>query len=728
MGIACDRLGRILELQTRFLRFGVFELDVRAGELRKHGIRIKLREQPIQVLVMLLEHPGEVVLREEIRNRLWPDNTVLEFDHGINSAVQKLRNALGESGDNPRYIETVARRGYRFLGEVQQPAEIESTPRAEPAPPGANDPEPPTIAPRRTLLKYTAAVAVAALALLAAGAWWRQRTQARPLTDQDVLVLADFTNTTGDTVFDGALRQALSFELEQSSFLKIMDEEEVNQTLQLMERPGDQRITNEIAREICVREGQKATIGGSIASLGRTYQIVLKATNCQSGATLARQQTIAEDKEHVLKALSQAAAGIRAELGKSLSYIEKPEWPGHDGAATTSSLEAFQAYALGIDRMARDQQWEAIPHLERAIELDPRFAEAYEVLSKAYRAVGQPVRGRECLTKAFALIDRVSERERLLISGLYYTYVTGELNKAIDTYQVAVRFDPRNARPHNRLSQIYMARGEYERALAEIQEAIRLGRAVAYSDSLVRVYIALDRFDEAKAVAKHTIAQKLDSAALHAALLSLAYTQDDHPAQQHEIEWFAAKREEYSSLAGQGTNAMVHGQRNNAKELFQRATEMARREGRTGLQFGPPSAVIDAWMGDCNPAEKEKSNPALELCGDTSALRLAEQQAAKNPPPNPDSGVFLYGRGLAGLRAGKGAEAATEFRKILAHKGRNQGPQYSLSYLGLGRALALTGDTANSRQAYRDFLAVWKDADPDVPMLIAARKEYAALR
>src|ERR1035437_2231343 len=221
MGIACDRHGRILELQTRCLRFGVFELDVRAGELRKHGIRIKLREQPIQVLVMLLEHPGEVVLREEIRNRLWPDNTVLEFDHGINSAVQKLRNALGESGDNPRYIETVARRGYRFLGEVQQPAEIESTPRAEPAPPGANDPEPPTIAPRRTLLKYTAAVAVAALALLAAGAWWRQRTQARPLTDQDVLVLADFTNTSGDTVFDGALRQALSFELEQSSFLKI---------------------------------------------------------------------------------------------------------------------------------------------------------------------------------------------------------------------------------------------------------------------------------------------------------------------------------------------------------------------------------------------------------------------------------------------------------------------------------------------------------------------------
>lgn len=439
---------------------------------------------------------------------------------------------------------------------------------------------------------------------------------------------------------------------------------------QFTQRPGDQRITNEIAGEICVREGQKATVGGSIASLGRTYQIVLKATNCQSGATLARQQTIAEDKEHVLKALSQAAARIRAELGKSLSYIEKPEWPGHDRAATTSSLQAFQAYALGVDRMARSQQREAIPHFERAIQLDPKFAEAYEVLGNAYRFVGQPVRGRESLTKAFALTDRVSERERLLICGLYYTYVTGELNKALDTYRVAVRFDPSSARPHNRLSQIYTTRGEYERALVEIQEAIRLGRAAVYTDRLVRAFIALDRFDEAKAVAKHAVAQKLDSASLHGALLSLAYIQEDHAAQQNEIEWFAG-REESGSLAGQGTDALAHGQRNRAKELFRRAAEMARREGPTGLQFGPPSAEIDAWMGDCAPSRHGKSNFALELCGDTSALRLAEQQAAKNPPPNPDSGVFLYERGLAGLAGGKGRGS----RDRVPEDPRPQGPE-----------------------------------------------------
>lgn len=273
-----------------------------------------------------------------------------------------------------------------------------------------------------------------------------------------------------------------------------------------------------------------------------------------------------------------------------------------------------------------------------------------------------------------------------------------------------------------------MARGEYERALAEIQEAIRLEpRIVVYSDNLMDLYIALDRFDEAKAVAKHAFAQKLDSAPLHTALLSLAYIQEDHPAQQNEIEWFAGKPEEYRGLEIQGTNALVHGQRSRAREFFQRAAEMALREGRTGRQFGPPSAVIDAWMGDCKPAGKEKSKLALELCGDASALKLPAEHAA-NPPSNPDSGVLLYERGLAGLRTANGAGSATEFRKILAHRGRNLGPQYSLAHLGLGRALALTGDIANARQAYQEFLAAWKDADPDVPTLIAARKEYAALR
>ena len=573
--------------------------------------------------------------------------------------------------------------------------------------------------------KYCVAFA-AVLILAASGALFWQRVHASPLTDQDVLVLADFTNTTGDAAFDGALRQALAFELEQSPFLKIMDDQDVNQTLQLMGRPAGQRITNDIAHEVCVREGQKATIGGSIASLGKTYQIALQAINCQTGATLAREQAEAEDKEHVFKAVAKAATGMRVKLGESLSSIQKPDQPR---GVTTPSLEAFQAYAFGSDLVGQGKPREAIPYLQRAIELDPNFAEAYEVLSTAYSNSGEEARRKEYITKAFALSDRVSERERLLISGLYYFRVTSELNKAIYANQVLARIDPRNPRPHNRLAMIYAARGEYEKELGEFQEALRLEpRDVVYAGNLMRGYMDLDRFDEAKAVAEKAFSQKLADPVLHETLLLLAYRQDDRAAQEKEIQWLAGKPDEYRSLPDEAVNALVHGQRRRAKDIYQRAVEIARRQGVTDFQPGPPSAVIDALMGDCQAARKEKSNPALVVCGDPSALRLADEQAAKNPPPNPDTAELLYQRGLANLRAHKGAEAAAEFHKVLDHKGRNWGPAYSLAYLGLARASAMTSDTAKAKRAYQDFLALWKDADKDLPFLIQASKELAALR
>jgi tetratricopeptide (TPR) repeat protein len=582
----------------------------------------------------------------------------------------------------------------------------------------------PALAQRR-LHRYAIA-AIAAVVVIAGGVLWWQRAQAKPLTDHDALVLADFTNTTDDAAFDGALRQALAFELEQSLFLKIMDDQEVNQTLQLMGRPTGQRITNDIAHEVCVREGEKATIDGSIASLGKTYQIALQAINCQTGATLAREQAEAEDKEHVLKAVAKAATGIRAKLGESLSSIEKLERPRE---VTTSSLDAFKAYALGSSLQAQARPREAIPHLQRAIELDPNFAEAYDVLSGAYNNSGQRARANDALTKAFALIDHASERERLLISGGYYFRVTRELNKAIDAYQVLARIDPRNPRPHNRLALIYAARGEYEKSLGEAMEALRLApREVVYFGNLIGAYIDLDRFDEATAVADRAFAQRLDSFTFHAELLRIAYLRDDHAAQEKEIQWFTGNPDEYWSLPDQAASALIHGQRHKAKEFLERAVEIARRQGVTDFQPDPPSEVIDALMGDCEATRKEKSNPARALCGDPAALRLAEEQAARNPPPNPDMAGLLYRRGLIGLSAGKGAEAAAEFQTILDHKGRNWGPYYSLADLGLARASALAGNTAKAKRAYQDFLALWKDADPDIPILISARKEYAVLQ
>jgi len=573
------------------------------------------------------------------------------------------------------------------------------------------------------------ATAAGALVLIASGIWWWQRAHARPLTDQDVLVQADFTNTTGDPAFDGALRQALAFELERSPFLKVMDDQEVNQTLQLMGRPAGQRITNDIAHEVCLRDSQKATIGGSIASLGKTYQIALQAINCQTGATLARAQAEAEGKENVLKAVAKAATAMRAKLGESLSSIQKTERNRSFDEVTTNSLEALQAYQLGVSLTAQDLSREAIPHLQRAIELDPNFATAHLFLGITYNNTGQTALRAESYRKAFALIDRVSERERLLIVGIYYERVTRDVNKAIDTFQMLVRSYPRFGGGHLELGLNYAARGEYEKALEQNQESARLEpRNLILQNVLASAYVNLDRFDEAKAVAERAFAQKLHGSGMHRLLLQIAYIQDDHAAQAKEIQWLTGKPEEHLTLNLQAFNFfLLHGQWRRAKQLNQDALEMARRQGVAGEQI-PSPVVVDALVGDCEAARKGKFNFALVLCGDAPALRLAAEAAAKNPPPNPDEAYWLYLRGLAALNVGKGAEAAAEFQKILDHKGRNWGPLYSLAYLGLARGAALAGDTAKARRAYQDFLAVWKDADKDAPFLKQATMELAALR
>ncbi len=552
------------------------------------------------------------------------------------------------------------------------------------------------------------------MVLVLGAAYSRFHTRARPFTDQDVLVLADFTNSTGDAAFDGALRQALAFDLEESPFLKIMDDQEVNQTLKLMDRaPGD-RITNDIAHEVCVREGQKATIGGSIAGLGKSYAIALQAVSCQSGATLAREEAEAEDKEHVVKAMAKAATALRAKLGESLSSIQKTERNRQEADVTTNSLEALKAFQLGFEVMTQaDLSREAIPHFQRAIELDPNFAYAYYFLGVAYYNSGQLVLEAEPLSKAFALADRVSERERLSISGWYYQRVAHDLNKAIDAYQTVVRAYPREADGYHTLGAAYALKGEFEKALEQHQKSGRL----APLNSILQVrlaadYVFLDRLDEAKAVLEKPFAQGLDGPNLHDGLLLIAYLQNDEAAQDKEIQWFAGKPEESRGLQRQATNALVHGQRRKMKDLFQQAAEVRQRQGLAST--GPLSPIYDAFMGDCEAARKAKSNPALVLCGDPVAIKLAEERDAKNPPPNLDTADLLYRRG--------------EFQKILDHKGRNWGPYYSLAYLGLARGAAKAGDTAKAKQAYQDLLALWKDADPDIPFLIEAHKEYARLQ
>src|SRR5712691_1642301 len=316
--------------------------------------------------------------------------------------------------------------------------------------------------PPRQNLRYAIA-AIAAVVLIAGGVFWWGDSRAAPLTDKDVVVLADFANTTGDAVFDGALRQALAIQLEQSPFLKIMDDREVRSGLRFMGKSPDERVTSQIAREICERAGDKATIGGSIASLGKAFVVTLEATNCHTGETLAREQTEAEDKEHVLKALATAANSLRAKLGESLASIQKLNYFFQQ--ATTSSLEAFQAYGLGETQNNQGVWLAAIPHYERAVELDPNFAIAYARMSVMYSNAGAGERGHgvEFTKKAFALIDRVTERERLYISSQYYSYVVRDLDKTIAAYQAYARTYPRDFTPHLNLGVEYFLSGQLEK-------------------------------------------------------------------------------------------------------------------------------------------------------------------------------------------------------------------------------------------------------------------------
>ena len=619
-------------------------------------------------------------------------------------------------------------------------------------------------------LMVPAAVAVLVLSL-ASYLYFRRTSK---LTNRDTIVLADFINTTGDAVFDDTLRQGLAIQLEQSPFLKIMDDEQVQQDLRLMSIAPASHITNQIAHDICVRDGAAATIDGSIESLGKNYVMTLQATTCRGGATLAREQIQAGDKEHVLNALGTAATAMRAKLGESLNSIQKLNRPLEQ--ATTPSLEALQNYTAGYSEMVQGQFLAAIPLFERAIALDPNFAMAYYFLGIAFNNAGDIERSREYTQKAFGLIDRVSEFERDLIAATYYAY-DGQSDKAIDAYRLGVQNYPRFWGFHNDLSVEYIDLGQFEDGLKEGQEATGLEANVEppYRRQL-DAYMCLDRLAEAKQLAEKLRAQGLGGARIHQRFLEIAYVEGDDAAAVREIQWFAGKPAEYLSFGLQAADQNALGQRRESNKLYRRAAETALRHGlrNAAAEFEEADARADALSGNCQTVRR-LGRPALALamCGDAAqaeklagetsklfpngtlwnavqlpairaAIALKRDQPAKAvellASASPYERAYpeaVYLRGLAYLGLREGAEAAAEFEKILDHKGANWGSAwqhpywgqfYSLSYLGLARGSVLAGDTAKAGKAYQDFLTLWKDADPDIPILKQAKAEYAKLQ
>ncbi len=616
--------------------------------------------------------------------------------------------------------------------------------------------------------------AVAALvASFGAGYVYLHRAPAR-LTDKDTIVLADFVNNTGDPVFDGTLRQGLAVQMEQSPFLKIMDDQHVQRILRLMSLKPGARITNPIAHEICVRVGATATIDGAITNLGKSYVVTLQAIACQDGATLAREQIQAEDKEHVLNAVGTASTAIRGKLGESLNSIQKLNIPLEQ--ATTSSLEALQSFSAGYLTMLHGDYLAAFQQFERAIAIDPNFAAAYFWLAVGYEQAGDNLRSRKYAEQAFGLVDRVSEWERVKITGYYYLAI-GDLDKAIDAEQLGSRNYPRSGGFHNALGMIYVDMGRYEEGLKEGLEGSRLDPEVEFSyRRQLDAYICLDRLPEARALANKLRVKGLGGARIHLRFLELAYVDGDQAAIDREIQWFAGKPDEYFSFGLQAANLNVHGKLRESHKMYQRAAQTALRRGlpNAAAEFEEADARVDALSGNCQTARRlGRPALALALCGDAAkaeklaaetskifpngtlwnavqlpeiraAIALTRDQPAKSVELLASAAPYerayldaIYLRGLVYLRLNKGQEAVAEFWKIVDHKGANwasdwhhpyQGQFYSLSYLGMARGYVLAGDTANARKAFQDFFELWKDADSDIPILQQAKGEYAKLR
>jgi DNA-binding winged helix-turn-helix (wHTH) protein/Flp pilus assembly protein TadD len=605
-------------------RFGVFEVDVRAGELRKRGLRIKLQEQPFHVLTVLLQRPGGVVTREELRSQNWPADTFVDFDNSLNTAINKLREALGDSADNPRFIETLPRRGYRFIAPVTG---IDGAGRASAGVATA-------ATPRSRKIVVTAAVVVLA-AGIAGGLFWRAR-QTRRLTEKDTIVLGDFANSTGDAVFDGTLREGLSVQLEQSPFLSLVSEEGIHQTLRMMERPANTRLTPEIAREVCQRTSSGAALDGSIAQIGTRYVLILKAVNCVNGDLLASTEAQANEKSRVLDALGKAASEMRRKLGESLSTLQKYDTPLEQ--ATTPSLEALRAYTLG----GKSGDFPtAIPFFQRAIQLDPNFAIAYDQLGGAYGSIGERALGVENTRKAFELRGRVSEMEKLNIEADYYFGVTGNLIEAQRSYVLGEQIYPREPGFCGGLGVIYMSLGQYESALKEHREVLRLlphdsvaFRFVAYT------YLLLDRVEDAAATAREAREKGLDSALGPTAYL-IAFYQNDASEMARQVTAAAGKTgEEDLLLALEADTAAYFGHRGRARELSRQASNSAKRAGEKEA-----SAAYEAMAG-----------LREGLFGNT-AKGLEQTRMAMTPSSGRD---VYYGFGLASAYS-KNAKATQRF-------------------------------------------------------------------
>ena len=604
-------------------------------------------------------------------------------------------------------------------------------------------------------------------------------------------MVGDFANSTGDPVFDDALKQALSVSLRQSPFLNVLSDEKVAATLKLMTKPVNTPLTPDVARELCQRADSKAYIAGSIASLGSQFVVGLKAVNCLNGDTLAQEQATAAGKEKVLDVLGEAAGKLRGQLGESLASVKKFDAPL--AQETTPSLEALKAASNARKVSQEKGSAAALPVFLHAIELDPNFATALEGVGIMYGNVGQPTRGNEYLSKAFNLRDRASEREKLHITTMYYMSDTGELDKAIETFREWEENYPRDDVAYNNLGTVYAAEGKIEQGLEQAREGLRLNPDnVIGAENVIAFLAELNRFDEARQVYQQTISRKLDDDTLHNVLYGVEFIARNPKGMAEQEAWFEGRPElQNEILALEADTEAYAGHVIKSRELARRAVEAALRADNkeSAAIWHLYSAWREAVFGNFEEAKRDAaaglamasdSRDVLQLAalvlaraGDPAKARALAEELAKRYPlhsvvqsywlptiqaqlaltakdsagaiaklrnaASKDYGLVVsnantsclyavYLRGEAYLASGQEG-AVAEFQKIVDHSGLVSNCfAGALAHLGLGRAYALAGDKAKARAAYQDFLTLWKDADADIPVLKEAKAEFAKLQ